>query len=272
MTPTTKAVILAAGLGTRMRKADEAAALDPNQAAVANTGVKALIPIDRPFLDYVLHVLAEAGIADVCLVIGPKHDELRQYYGRKIKPTRLKIHFATQPEPKGTADAVRAAESFAANDPFLMLNSDNYYPLAAIRALRQLGGAGVVAFDRKSLIAGGNIPAERVEKFSIVRPDPQGNLQKIIEKPDAATLAGLGDNLLVSMNCWSFSTAIFKACAAIGPSPRGEYEIPDAVQYATDTLGERFKVIVSHDSVLDLSSRTDIASVTKTLAGSPVNL
>jgi glucose-1-phosphate thymidylyltransferase len=272
MTPTTKAVILAAGLGTRMRKADQSAALDARQAAIANTGVKALIPIDRPFLDYVLHVLAEAGIADVCLVIGPKHDELRQYYGQTLQPKRIKIHFATQPEPRGTADAVRAAEAFAGNDPFLMLNSDNYYPLPAIRDLRQVGGAGVVAFDRNALIAGGNIPAERVEKFSIVRPDAQGNLQRIIEKPDAATLAALGDNLLVSMNCWSFSPAIFKACAAIGPSPRGEYEIPDAVQYATDTLGERFKVIVSRDAVLDLSSRADIASVAKTLAGSPVNL
>jgi glucose-1-phosphate thymidylyltransferase len=272
MTPTTKAVILAAGLGTRMRKADEGAVLDDRQAAVANSGVKALIPIDRPFLDYVLHVLAEAQVKDVCLVIGPKHDELRQYYGQKIKPSRLKIHFAVQPEPRGTADAVRAAESFAGDDSFLMLNSDNYYPLSAIRDLRQVGGAGVVAFDRKALIAGGNIPAERVEKFAIVRPDAQGNLQKVLEKPDAATLASLGENLLVGMNCWSFSAAIFRACAAIRPSPRGEYEITDAVQYATDNLGERFKVIVSREAVLDLSSRTDIASVTKLLAGSPVKL
>ena len=58
---TDKAVILARGLGTRMRKSDADAPLDARQAAVAETGVKALIPIDRPFLDYVLHVVAQAG-------------------------------------------------------------------------------------------------------------------------------------------------------------------------------------------------------------------
>lgn len=272
MTPTTKAVILAAGLGTRMRKADDSTPLDDRQAAVAQTGVKALIPIDRPFLDYVLHVLAESGIKDVCLVIGPKHDELREYYGRKLQPRRIKIHFAVQEQPRGTADAVRAAEAFAASDSFLAINSDNYYPLSAITALRQVGGAGVVAFDRDALIAGGNIPADRVEKFSVVQVDGQGNLQRIIEKPDAATLASLGSKLLVSMNCWSFSPVIFKACAAIGPSPRGEYEIPDAVQYARDRLGEKFKTIISRDAVLDLSSRGDIGSVAKILAGTPVNV
>ena len=58
---TDKAVILARGLGTRMRKSDADAALDAKQAAAAETGIKALIPIDRPFLDYVLHVIAQAG-------------------------------------------------------------------------------------------------------------------------------------------------------------------------------------------------------------------
>ena len=55
-----KAVILARGLGTRMRAQDAVADLDADQDAVANTGIKALMPIDRPFLDYVLDALAEA--------------------------------------------------------------------------------------------------------------------------------------------------------------------------------------------------------------------
>ena len=55
-----KAVILARGLGTRMRVQDAAAGLSADQAAVAATGIKALMPIDRPFLDYVLGALAEA--------------------------------------------------------------------------------------------------------------------------------------------------------------------------------------------------------------------
>ena len=65
---TTRAVILARGLGTRMRRSDAEADLSDDQAAVAATGVKALIPIGRPFLDYVLSALADAGIVSVCLV------------------------------------------------------------------------------------------------------------------------------------------------------------------------------------------------------------
>jgi hypothetical protein len=44
-----KAVIMARGLGTRMRKSDDAAQLDPKQEEIADAGVKAMIPIDRPF-------------------------------------------------------------------------------------------------------------------------------------------------------------------------------------------------------------------------------
>ena len=74
-------VILARGLGTRMKKADPAVALDPALAAVADSGVKAMIPtLGRPFLDYVLAVAAEAGITRACLVVGPEHGQIQQYY------------------------------------------------------------------------------------------------------------------------------------------------------------------------------------------------
>ena len=54
-----KAVIMARGLGTRMRAANDDASLDEKQVAIATTGVKALMPIGRPFLDYLLGALAE---------------------------------------------------------------------------------------------------------------------------------------------------------------------------------------------------------------------
>src|SRR5688500_18497011 len=62
----TKAVILARVLGTRMRAPDGAAALAADQAAAADTGVKAMIPVGRPFLDYVLSGLADAGFTRGC--------------------------------------------------------------------------------------------------------------------------------------------------------------------------------------------------------------
>ena len=68
-----KAVILARGLGTRMRQADAGAALDSGQAQVADRGIKAMIPVGRPFLDFVLSGLADAGFEEIGLVIGAEH-------------------------------------------------------------------------------------------------------------------------------------------------------------------------------------------------------
>ncbi|MBN1570130.1 MAG: hypothetical protein JXA73_19970, partial [Acidobacteria bacterium] len=94
-----KAVIMARGLGTRMRKADASAVLSRDQMEAAGTGVKAMIPIGRPFLDYVLSGLADAGYSRLCLVIGPKHQGMRDYYRRQAPPKRVRIDFAIQGKP-----------------------------------------------------------------------------------------------------------------------------------------------------------------------------
>jgi dTDP-glucose pyrophosphorylase len=269
---TDKAVILARGLGTRMRKEDGAAPLDARQAAVAQTGIKALIPIDRPFLDYVLHVVAEAGYRRVCLVIGHEHDQIRDYFTKTLQPKRLTFSFAIQEKPLGTANAVAAAEEFAADDPFLVINSDNHYPLAALKGLRQLTEPGLAAFDRDALIKTSNIPADRIAKFAVVKTGADGYLEQVLEKPDQAAIDALGPHVGVSMNCWMFHKPIFQACRAIEPSPRGEFEIPDAVQFAMQHLGQKFRVLNIAAPVLDMSSRGDIAPVAARLAGTEVRL
>ena len=143
-----KAVILARGLGTRMRRQDEGAALDAEQRAAADSGQKAMIRFGRPFLDYVLADLAEAGYRHVCLVIGPEHREIRDYYG-SLKTNRLTVDFAVQQEPRGTADAVAAAEQFGGGDHFLVINSDNLYPQEALTAIRKLPGGLCAVRARK---------------------------------------------------------------------------------------------------------------------------
>ena len=206
---TDKAVILARGLGTRMRKDDASAELDSRQAAVAQTGIKALIPIDRPFLDYVLHVVAEAGYRRICFIIGAEHSPIRDYYTKTIQAKRLQFSFAIQEKPLGTANAVAAAEQFAGDDPFLVINSDNHYPLTALRGLRLLREPGLASFDRATLIATSNIPADRIAKFALVKATADGYLQQILEKPDQATVDALGADAGVSMNCWLFHKPIF---------------------------------------------------------------
>ncbi len=267
-----QAVILARGLGTRMKRADDQAQLQQGQAAVAQTGVKALIPIDRPFLDYVLTVLADTGYHRICLVVGPEHDALRDYYGRQIVARRLSFEFAIQEEPRGTADAVLAAEHFADGRPVVVLNSDNYYPAEALAALRAADGPAVALFDWQSMLAESNISEERLRQFAIGAIDGQGYLARILEKPDEATWNALPRPLWMSMNCWRFGPEIFQACRSIPASPRGEFEVTDAVQYTIDSLGQRYRALTVHAAVLDLSSRQDVAPVTARLAGRRVEL
>jgi len=261
-----KAVVLARGLGTRMRQSDASARVEPGQEEAAASGVKAMISFGRPFLDYVLSALADAGVAQVCLVIGPEHAAVREHYGVAAPPRRLRVAFAVQPEARGTADAVLAAEEFAGADDFLVINSDNLYPVSALAGLAALSEPGAALFERDALIAGSNIPAERIASFAVCEVSADGYLEAILEKPDALTLARLGPEAPVSMNCWRFSTAIFSACRSVPLSPRGELELPMAV-HAAIAEGVRFKVVRCREGVLDLSRREDIAVVAEKLRG-----
>jgi len=122
------AAILARGLGSRMRRADSGASLNAEQTAAADSGVKGMIPIGRPFLDYVLSALADAGIDTVVLVVGPEHHAVRHYFVNQSPPTRVTLKFATQAEPIGTANAVVAAAEVIGDEPFLVLKRGQLLP------------------------------------------------------------------------------------------------------------------------------------------------
>jgi len=266
MTLVQEAVILARGLGTRMRAAGPA--LDAATAAVADTGVKALIPFGRPFLDYVLHDLAEAGIRRAVVVIGPEHSAMRAYCGA-LTTSRLEVALALQEQPRGTADAVLAAEREVGGS-FIAINGDNRYPPAALRALAGQGAPALVGFLRSGLVRG-NIPAARIGRFAAISSGADGMLDGIIEKPTAEQLGHFGSDPSLSMNCWAFDRAIFAACRQVQPSLRGELELTDAVALLVRG-GTRFAIVRSTEAVLDLSSREDIASVRAALAGVAVRL
>ncbi|MGK2934499.1 MAG: nucleotidyltransferase family protein [Gemmatimonadaceae bacterium] len=261
---TTKAVVLARGLGTRMRAAESSAALDTAAAAVADTGLKAMIPVGRPFLDYVLGSLADAGFTDVCLVIGPEHGAVRQHYESDARPSRIRIHFAIQEQALGTADAVLAAESFAGTDSFVVINSDNFYPAAALAELHRRSGPAMVAFARDALIERGNVELGRVARFGAVEVDDAGMLRNMTGDESRAA-ASTGGRVYASMNCWLFTAAIFAACRAVAVSRRGEKELTQAAQLGIDDMGLRFAVVLSEGPVLDLSSRADVPRVAKFL-------
>jgi dTDP-glucose pyrophosphorylase len=265
-----KCVILARGLGTRMRSGDAALSLDTAQAEAASVGLKAMIPIGRPFLDYVLSSLADAGFQQACLVIGPEHEAVRENYAN-VRPTRIEVSFAVQAEALGTANAVLAAEEFAGTDEFLTLNGDNYYPIEVLRALQGLGQPGTVLFEAEVLVRESNIPAERIRDYAYAVIDPDGFLANLEEKPDAETAANIAGPKLVSMNCWRLNPRIFPICREVPLSPRGEYELSLAVKLAIQR-GMKLKATTCRAGVLDLSRRSDIAAVAERLPTVKVQL
>lgn len=290
-----------------MRREAPRVQLEPEQERMAARGLKGLIPIHgRAYLDYVIGAAADAGFDDVCLVVGPGRDPIVDHY-TSVASHRVRLHFAVQPEPLGTAHALLAAESFAAGEPVIVINSDNYYPAPVLAALRTCDGNAIAGFRADTLTSRGNIPATRVAAYALAFANADGELERIIEKPGSTpppsetteggerpadrTLplsgARVGGGCLaepippeaspdpdawVSMTCWRFGPRIFDACRSVDRSVRGELELVDAVSHAIDVLGERFTIIPVDEPVIDLSCREDIDSVSRWLRGHEVRL
>jgi glucose-1-phosphate thymidylyltransferase len=272
-----RAVILARGLGTRMRQAADGD-LAPDQASAAASGAKAMMPLAveapgggrtaRPFLDYILSALADAGYTDACLVVAPDHRAMADYYAGPGRPRRIQVAFAVQEAPIGTADAVHAARAWTGHDPFLVINGDNYYAVRTLRSLAGRPGAATALFRTEELVARSNIPRERIQAFALCVVE-EGRLIRIVEKPTPAQAASLPD-ALVSMTCWRMPPAIHDACRSVTRSVRGEYELADAVN-ALLQAGVTFEALLAEDGVLDLSRRGDVAAVERALAGVTVD-
>ncbi|MEO7397598.1 MAG: sugar phosphate nucleotidyltransferase [Ilumatobacteraceae bacterium] len=254
-----------------MRKSDPSASLEEGQAKVASLGMKGMIPIGRPFMDYLLSAVADAGYKRVCLVIGPEHGAVERYYTVDSPVGRLELHFAIQEKPLGTADAVLAAEDFCGNEPFIVLNSDNYYPSDVLRKLSEATAPAIAAFARSALVAGGNVMPDRVTRFGALTIDDAGYLLSIMPRPGDDSRAE-GDEIYASMNCWLFDSQIFDACRRVPLSPRNELELPRAVQLGIDTMGMRFTAVRVAAAVLDLSTQSDIAEVQRRLSDISITL
>jgi glucose-1-phosphate thymidylyltransferase len=272
-----RAVILARGLGSRMRQAAEGE-LAPDQASAAATGAKAMMPLAvdgpggartaRPFLDYSLSALADAGYTDACLVVAPDHRAIAGYYTGPGRPRRIRVAFAVQAAPLGTADAVLAAHDWTGADPFLVINGDNYYAVRTMRSLVGRPGAAAALYRPEELVARSNIPRERIQAFALCAVEG-GRLVRIIEKPTPAQAAAM-PGALVSMSCWRMPPSIHDACRAVTRSVRGELELNDAVNALIDA-GVAFEAVTAEDGVLDLSGRGDVAAVQRALAGVTVD-
>lgn len=258
------AVVLAAGRGRRLQASDASALATEAQRLAAARGLKALMPVgrdERPLVDYVLARLAEAGCSGVVLVVPPDHADLAAHLSAH-PPAGLQVRCAVQAVANGTAGAVAAAAPHVLEPACLVVNADNLYPVEALRALIALETCGLAAFTRASLERDSGFPPARVAAFAVVECDADGWLTALHEKPPADAIA---PDARVSMNLWRMDQAMLAACREVTPSPRGEFELPDAVMLAV-TRGTRVKVVDVGGAVLDLTTAADVATVTRALA------
>jgi bifunctional UDP-N-acetylglucosamine pyrophosphorylase/glucosamine-1-phosphate N-acetyltransferase len=215
-----KAVVLAAGLGTRMRP-------------LTFTKPKFLLPVaGRPALDHTFMLLKNAGIDKVAVVVSYGKEQIIERYGDGSK-FGLKLEYLHQKELLGTANAVSMAEDFVGEDHFLVMNGDTLVDQESLNALlkrhKEVGPnknfGGIMA----------TIEVDEPEQFGIVFLKGE-KVSEVVEKPKRIK------SRLANAGVYIFDPAIFHAIKRTKLSKRGEYELTASIQIL---IGENKAVYTS---------------------------
>lgn len=158
-----KAIILVGGQGTRMRP-------------LTDHLPKNIVPLcGVPFLTYQIEFLKKAGIKEIVFSLGYRPEDIRKVYGdgRKLK---VKIHYAIEKEPLGTAGAIKNAEKFVKGSAVVVLNGDilTDIPLKKMIAFHQ---------KNKNLATLGLVRVEDPTAYGLVLLDKKSRIVKFLEKP-----------------------------------------------------------------------------------------
>ena len=205
-----KAVVLAAGSGTRMRP-------------IAYSMAKQLIPVaNKPVLFCGLEDIAEAGILDTIVVVAPDTGaEIRSAVGDGSQ-FGLSVEYVVQPEPLGIAHALGITRSSVGDDDILLYLGDSMMKCGVREIVDSFHEGRPNCHILLSRV-------ENPERFGVVTLDSAGAVAELVEKPadpqSDLALAGV----------YLFDSSVWAAIDALEPSARGEYEITEAIQYLLDT-------------------------------------
>ncbi len=189
-----EAVILAAGLGTRLR---------PHTL----TKPKPLLNVQgRPILDWILGALP-ADVNRIVVVVNYLAEQIESYLGQQRWFGDWQS--VRQHQPRGTGDAFRSCRPHLRTDRFLVLNGDDLYGAAYLTAMAKKE-AGLLVHS-----------VEEPRQFGIAFIRPDGTLDRLVEKPD------LTGRQMANIGAYVFPKRVFEI--ELTPSPRGEYEITDYV-------------------------------------------
>ena len=215
-----KAVILAAGKGTRMK--DLTKEKPKPMLLIPGTG--------KPILEHILSGIVAAGIQDVFIVTGFRADVVENFFGNGSK-WGAQITYGRQVVQDGTGKAPELAKAFAGSSPFLLTYGDIFVrPETYQQMLERFHGedfSGVITVT----------PGQDVTKGGLNFFDEQFCLKRLVEKPSAEQLDQLrregsikpNEPVWYNAGIYIFKPSLFDYTARLQKSPRGEYELTDAV-------------------------------------------
>ncbi|MFL6588903.1 MAG: sugar phosphate nucleotidyltransferase [Chthoniobacterales bacterium] len=201
-----KAVLLAAGRGTRMRNLTEALP-------------KPMLEVrGKPVLQHIVEGLRDTGITNLLVIVGWRADVVMEFFGDGSK-LGVTIQYQTQTTQDGTGRVVALAQDFVVRDPFLLSYGDilvgpeNYTRICASLASNV---EAVISVKRSDDVSQGGAVFVN-EKFE---------LTDLREKPKP----GEPTSPWYNAGVYAFKPVIFDFIAKLQPSPRGEYELTDAIR------------------------------------------
>lgn len=234
-----RVVIAAAGQGTRMLN------LTKNKP-------KHLIEVNgKPFLSYVLDNLKEAGYEDITIIVGYKGELTKSFLDENGYKVKVINQFEILGDPKGapekmygTACPLMCIKDI--NESFIYLSGDNFYSVQDLKNIN--------IDDEYNYISG--VEVDNSEGFGVLLRDGEF-LKEIIEKPKNSI------EKLINATLYKFTPEIFEKVSKIDKSPRGEYEITDAVSLLAKE--KKVKINIIKGFWMDFGKPDDITKFSKFL-------